>query len=167
MFRTKRFRPARPFGMLGRVMILAVGIVGCGTEQKSAVPLFPVQGTVTVDGKPLAGGTVEFIPAGDTRGQGGTGQTKPDGTYHLATPFGESGIAAGEYQVVIQTAEVPEGFGTEDPASPTSPTGGSASKAPPLPPIYSDRARTTLTATVTPDGNAPHDFALKSARKGP
>jgi hypothetical protein len=153
--------------MLGFVMSLAVGIVGCGHQQKSPVPLFPVHGTVTLDSKPMAGVTVEFIPTGDTRGQGGTGQTELDGTYNLTTPFGESGIAAGEYQVVIQAVEVPEGFGTENPAPPTSPTGGSASKTPPLPPIYSDRARTTLTATVTPDGNAPLDFALKSARKGP
>jgi hypothetical protein len=32
--------------MLGWTMILGIGIIGCGHEQKSPVPLFPVHGTV-------------------------------------------------------------------------------------------------------------------------
>ena len=167
MFGTTSDRLTRPFRMLGWSMILGAGIFGCGHEQKSPVPLFPVHGGVTVDGEPLAGATVEFIPTGGTRGQGGAGQTKPDGTYTLATPFGEEGVAAGEYQVVIRAEEVPEGFGTENPPPRTSPTVKSPSKASRLPSIYSDRARTTLSATVTPDRNTPLDFALKSVPKSP
>ena len=52
MFRTTGDRPTQSFGMLGWTMILGVGIIGCGHEQKSPVPLFPAHGTVSLDGKP-------------------------------------------------------------------------------------------------------------------
>jgi hypothetical protein len=59
---------------------------------------------------------------------------------------------------------VPEGFGTENPAPPTSARAHSAPRVSRLPSICSDRARTTLRATVGPENNTPIKFALKSVR---
>ncbi len=154
--------PPRPSVASGWLIALAVGVVGCGHEQKSAVPLFPVRGTVTLDGKPLAGADLRFIPEGETPGQGGSGSTKADGAYTVSTPFGEPGAAAGEYRVVIQKAEPLPGAGPAGTPGPDRPPIESAHRDL-LPPIYADPARSPLKASVTPGGGAPVDFALKSA----
>jgi hypothetical protein len=151
--------PPRPSGTIGWMIVLGLGFVGCGPEQKTAVPLFPVHGTVTLDGKPLAGADLRFIPEGETPGQGGAARTAPDGTYTLSTPLGEPGAPAGDYRVVIEKHEAPPGAGPPDPNVP--PIESAFREL--LPPSYSDPAQSTLKATVTPSGSTTADFALKSA----
>ena len=155
---------SRAFRTLGTGIALALMLVGCGTQaQKSDVPLVPANGTVTLDGQPLADADVQFIPEGDTLGQGGYGRTGQDGTFQASTPFGEAGLATGAYRVVIQKFVSPDGSaftGSIDPNVP--PIEASYREA--LPPIYSDQDASTLKATVSPDSPKPIDFALKSAR---
>jgi hypothetical protein len=146
-------------------MALAVVLVGCGgSEQKSNVPLIPVIGKVMLDGQPLDEADVNFYPEGDTQGQGGYARTGKDGTYKASTPFGEPGLAAGSYRVVIQKLVTPDGkpfTGSVDPNVP--PIEAPYSEV--LPPTYSDQTSSILTATVSPESKRPVEFALKSARK--
>ena len=56
------------FNLLFGTLLLLLGAVGCG---KTPEPLHPVSGVVTVKGKPLDGGTVQFEmkQKGDQSGQ--------------------------------------------------------------------------------------------------
>ncbi len=56
-----RMKTALVAGLLG-------GLVGCGGDGQA--PLVPVHGKVTLDGKPLVGKTVKFIPDEGTPGIG-------------------------------------------------------------------------------------------------
>jgi|GEM_PF-3142114 len=59
--------------------LLCVCLGGCGQSGPQRVA---VAGTVQVDGQPLAAGTVQFIPTGDTRGQAASAAVK-DGRFEL------------------------------------------------------------------------------------
>jgi hypothetical protein len=87
--------------LAGWVVLSALGglcVAGCGSGA-----VVPVQGTVTVDGKPLPGGTVVFHPdpAGDgTPRQEARATIQLDGSYHLSTN-GRPGAVPGRYKVCI------------------------------------------------------------------
>ena len=49
-------------------------LTGCGIKSNGP-PLMPVSGTVTLDGKPLPGATILFIPTGSTHGTSSGGRT--------------------------------------------------------------------------------------------
>ncbi len=80
---------------LGHVLLILIVILpGCGQNEK----LGGVYGTVRLDGKPLAKGTVRFTPAA---GRAATGNIQSDGTYTLGT-YGESdGALLGKHQVAV------------------------------------------------------------------
>ena len=77
-----------------------VGLVGCGGPGPYRGSLYPVTGRVLLaDGKPLTGGTVQFIPR-----QGGlpaSGKIAADGAFSLKSKSRE-GAAPGEYKVRIE-----------------------------------------------------------------
>jgi hypothetical protein len=118
------------------LLMLALLTAGCGaaTEKADAT----ARGTVTVDGKPLTGGTVLFTPTGE--GQGGSGLIESDGTFELRTSASKSGIDPGEYDVVIMPTD--DMLDAEDGV--------------PIPPKYSDMENPVLRETVTKEG--PNEF---------
>lgn len=77
-------------------------IVGC---QQSPYELSSVRGTVTVDGKPLAGGRVMFAPIskGETSepGKPAFGTVQSDGSYVLTTFRDNDGAVVGDHWVTI------------------------------------------------------------------
>ena len=76
-------------------------LLGCGGGP-SGPALAPVQGTVTLDGQPVAKARVEFIPS---EGRPSTAITGTDGTYNLAySPTENGAIIGATYRVTIQTA---------------------------------------------------------------
>jgi hypothetical protein len=93
------------------IVLIGIGLApGCGGQKE--VPLAPVTGKVTVDGKPLTSGTVSLVPdvpLGDegakeaskmqTAGLSG-GEIKPDGTYKIYTG-GKEGAPLGKYKVRV------------------------------------------------------------------
>jgi len=69
----------------GPALLAAWFVWGCGGPegpQRAAV-----QGTVTLDGQPIAEGTITFYPTGDTRGPSAGGEIR-DGAYSLAAAKG-------------------------------------------------------------------------------
>jgi prepilin-type N-terminal cleavage/methylation domain-containing protein/prepilin-type processing-associated H-X9-DG protein len=142
------------------LIALAFGFVGCGHGQRSTVALVPATGKVTLDGQPLADATVEFVPDGDTKGQGGSGKTNAEGVYTLSTPFGEAGVPAGDYKVVITKSNTPAPASAEPgviiPGAPADET---------LSPTYADRGDTVLKGTVPASGTAKNDFELKGGKR--
>lgn len=152
----------RSRGSVVVAVVLGASLAGCGGHaQRSAVPLYPVAGKVTLDGAPLAGAVVEFLPEGETRGQGASGPTGADGSYTLSTPFGEPGVTSGRYRVTIRKLVNASPPDPSDPAPPPIESAGRDA----LPPTYSDPGRSTLSAVVAPGDNPHVDLALKSARR--
>lgn len=76
-------------------------IAGCGSDRAYA----PVSGIVTFEGKPLAGGTVNFQPVAKSgtniAGKGSNGLCDSDGRFELLTVDGKPGAAVGEHRVRI------------------------------------------------------------------
>lgn len=77
-------------------MMLACLLVfsGCGGSDRS-----PVSGTVTLDGQPVAVGSISFRPAKGTKGNT-AGTTIVDGRYTVAA---ERGLSPGDYTVQVET----------------------------------------------------------------
>ncbi|WDI41375.1 carboxypeptidase regulatory-like domain-containing protein [Bremerella sp. P1] len=76
-------------------------LVGC-----SGGSMAPVQGVVTLDGKPISGLEVNFEPTGDTTDRTtATGYTQPDGSYSLVYPGYKTGAPLGDYIVRIAGGE--------------------------------------------------------------
>ncbi|MCR9117905.1 MAG: carboxypeptidase-like regulatory domain-containing protein [bacterium] len=75
-------------------LILVVAVIGCGGETK------PVSGKVTLDGEPLKGATVAFIPVEGGRANS-IATTAADGTYELSYTSTAKGAIPGKYLVQV------------------------------------------------------------------
>lgn len=161
-FHNNAARTIRAAAWLG--LAIAAGS-GCGsTKQVSTVQLAPVSGKLTLDDKPLAEATMEFIPTGETPGQGGGATTNEDGTFTAMTPFGEEGLPPGDYQVVVSKLELPSNVHFDVPPDKTLPPADNPYREV-LPPSYSDRMRSKLTVKVAPNGTDKMAFTLRSSKK--
>ena len=136
---------------------------GCGQAEYEVTP---VSGQVTLDGEPLAGVGVSFVPTAEDRnrpivGPGSIGKTGPDGRFSLTTVKNEPGAVPAVHVVRMSIAttsgekpsvadESPEGITTEPAA--TSPK-------PVLPLIARDG---TLRFTVSAEGTDRANFDLTS-----
>lgn len=117
-------------------------ITGCGGGGDS-VKTVDAEGTVTLDGQPLANAEVEFQPVAG--GSPSYGKTDASGHYTLMFTMNQDGAMPGENKVRITTG------GQEDDA-------GNISEET-LPEKYN--VNTELTATVE-KGGGPYDFDLTS-----
>jgi hypothetical protein len=114
----------RRFGWFSCVLLLVPTLLvlsGCGGGG-----LVPVTGTVTLDGKPLDGAAVSFVPVvDDTKPKSGqtpaTGQTDATGKFVLGSVAGV-GAVAGKYNVGVSKAP-PGAPGTKGEAPKGAPPG--------------------------------------------
>lgn len=90
-----RGRLARP----AFTVLIAVLAFGCGAE----VELGDVEGTVTMDGKPLPDATIRFVPVNG--GRSALGRTDENGHYKMEYSATASGALVGPVRVEITTAE--------------------------------------------------------------
>ena len=143
--------------------IVLVG--GCGGGDKTV----RVSGKVTLDGEPLAGASVQFMPI-DEKGdfaKGGHpafGTTDDRGNFELMTFKTNDGALAGQYKVIVQFAETPqievaleEGGKKVAPQLAAMKAGVKQAKTrkrepPKIPAKYSDPKNTPLRERVPPDG---------------
>lgn len=138
----------------------ALGLLaGCGDSGPRRVA---VEGTVTLDGKPLAHKGLMFIPQPGTPGNGAADTTDKDGKYSLvAVVFGSTrdmpGIPPGRYRVIVYEPLIPiadeSGAAAEDggPAPAVAPNFGRISQ---VPAIYSSPDTTPLVLDVPESGGA-------------
>lgn len=135
------------FRLLQRTcFLLCLFALGCsGSDQRGAV-----KGTVSLDGKPLADGRIEFLPAAGNKGPS-TGTSITAGTYSLPTI---QGATLGPNRVEIR-ANVRTGNKVPDPA-----TGGTLDEIlEGVPPKYNTES--TLIVEVKSGQNV-FTFALES-----
>jgi len=96
-------------GLCSILVALSLFVTGCGD---SAGKLAPVEGTVTLDGEPLAGAKVEFDPDsgtvayGKTEGSTSYGKTDANGHYELKYTHNKDGALVGKHVVRISTRDM-------------------------------------------------------------
>jgi hypothetical protein len=163
------------FALLGSFFFVAIlTTVGCG---KGSVT--KVEGVVTLDGKPLPGATVSFVPVGE--GKPAFGRTDNDGSFRLTTFRTDDGALPGEYQVTVVVEEAnekmvgkdPQTFtdeekremrmGTMTPAGKKKVAENKKKQVSPVPAIYSDVKQTPLRETVPPKGKI--ELALRTGTR--
>ncbi|GAB6166712.1 hypothetical protein JCM19992_27120 [Thermostilla marina] len=83
-----------------------LGCGGSGDRPKT----YPVEGTVTLNGKPVAGATVVFAPVvgggSESTPQAAQGKTDANGRYVLSTFETGDGAMPGEYTVIVTKYDV-------------------------------------------------------------
>ncbi|MFN0196088.1 MAG: carboxypeptidase regulatory-like domain-containing protein [Planctomycetaceae bacterium] len=140
-------------------LVVLAGLMGCGGETAKELPKTqPVSGVVTLDGQPLAGAVVTFIPTDATTGVECVGQTDESGKYSPTQTRGSEGVPTGTYKVTISR------FLRGGKPIPLDDAGGGTGGVvvESLPPHYSNPSATTQTATVPEGGGTAFDFKLTS-----
>jgi hypothetical protein len=145
-------------GRLHLVLLLVLGL-GCGSGKPEGPELVPVTGTVLLDGKPLPGADVTFVPTENTPGMGGSARTDEEGKFELTYARGDSGAPAGQYRVTVSRRLMPDG--TPVPVDDETPPIDSPARET-LPAVYNDPEQTRLTATVEANGSSV-ELKLESA----
>ncbi|MDR3634307.1 MAG: carboxypeptidase-like regulatory domain-containing protein [Isosphaeraceae bacterium] len=93
---------------LSILMAISLALGGCGSGDETATTtLVPVNGTVTLAGKPLEGALVSFVPEpSNENSTPGADATDPDGNY-TAMFRGRAGLAPGKYRILISKTLLP------------------------------------------------------------
>jgi uncharacterized protein YcfL len=91
-------------GKLSVFTLVTVGIVVTGCSSSDRPPTYPVTGTVTSQGKPIAGAAVTFVPTG-TDGEAASALTDSEGKYALTTWEAGDGARPGQYRVKVSKQE--------------------------------------------------------------
>ena len=139
------------------LFLIVVPLLGCGGG------FSPVEGTVTLDGKPLVGASIQFVPQGT--GRDATGGTDSGGHFVMSTTEPRDGVVPGSYKVVIAPpvgVADPTQYGTADDAM-NAAAKAPAKKAsgPTVPEKYTRPDQTPLTQEVPVSGRL--KFDLKSS----
>lgn len=135
---------------LAPAWLAALALVGCGGEPADTLPRRPIEGVVTLGGKPVEVATIQFLP-GDPGQEAVLGFAEVrQGKFAIDRA---KGLVPGTYRVVISS--VP-------PAAPMDPNAepGKPSKRPKetIPAKYNEQ--TTLTVKVSPEGPNQFEFPL-------
>ncbi|HWL08692.1 MAG TPA: hypothetical protein VNQ76_09815 [Planctomicrobium sp.] len=88
------------------LMMIVTILPGCGGTPSDRPNLAPVQGVVTLDGNPVEGAIVTFLPE---KGRPSSGVSGKDGHYQLNYIREIMGAALGHHQVQITTVDRSEG----------------------------------------------------------
>jgi hypothetical protein len=165
-------RIRRRCALLSSFFLVAIlTAVGCGKGSVSKV-----EGIVTLDGKPLPGATVSFVPV-NKEGRPANGRTDSDGTFRLTTFRTDDGALPGEYQVIVileqgdeYTGRDPHTFtdeekkamrmGTMSPSGKKQVAENKKKQVSPVPAIYSDAKQTPLKEVVPTTGKV--ELALRT-----
>jgi hypothetical protein len=96
------------------ILIVSLFVIsGCGSSNEFGVTPVPASGSVLVDGKPVAGLTVELNPTfkwPNEKMPFPQGRTDADGKFKLGTFSPDDGAIPGDYQIAVKT-DSSEGLG--------------------------------------------------------
>jgi hypothetical protein len=143
--------------MSGRTILglaCVLGLCGCGPR----IDVVPVEGTVKLNGKPLAGVEVRFAPETDPDAASAPFSrafTDANGHFNLECDNKKPGAVTGKHVVIVRRLKE-----RPDPANPKPPP----PSGPPIPAPYQSFTSTPLFVVVKAD-NRVYDFNLNSAGK--
>jgi hypothetical protein len=149
----------RLFGGIGICCLLLAGLSGCSTvEAGPEEDLVSVSGSVTLDGTPVEGIMVSFIPTGKgSTAHHGSAVTDSDGRFEMLNYQRKEGMPPGAYIVVFSRWALPDGSAPPDDVPPA--TSGAVQA---IPPIWCDPAKSGKhnTVNVPVDGKTDFDFTI-------
>lgn len=133
--------------------LVACLLAGCGGGDEFSTA--SVAGTVTMNGQPVNGGSITFVPIadgeGNLAGKPASGPVQEDGAFTLSTYQENDGAVIGKHRVM---------YSPPQPISTETPEGGHA--APPQPSKYAGMVPITPEVEVTSGEN---DFEIEIARR--
>jgi hypothetical protein len=140
--------------------LVAAAVAGC---RKTVVYNDVVEGMVKLDGVPLAGVHVQFVPEGesDLKMPGSNGLTDESGHYHLDCDDGKSGAVVGKHVAVVLVGRDPDPGADGDNPEAGPPPGKAKKRRPQVPACYTLPLDTPLLLQVTPDRHT-YDLELSS-----
>lgn len=103
----------RSNGLCLLILVALTAFIGCPAG--SGVSTAPVSGLVTLDGQPVDGATISFVPKSEG-GVAAAAVTDASGRFTLVTTSGE-GAVPGSYAVTISKASAGEAQASVDPRS--------------------------------------------------
>ncbi len=96
-----------PFGPCLPLLLLSVVVcVGCGEAERPELDVFPVSGSILVDGKPPVGAEIRCRPSTPLKDPAKRtiapfAFVEKDGSYRIGTYSGDDGAPPGEYSLTI------------------------------------------------------------------
>jgi hypothetical protein len=102
----------RSAARLGLAVVLGAALLVPGCVRSDRKPVYPVQGQVLFEGKPVPGAQVILHPLGDDDKDHPVrplGQVGPDGSFRLTTYDAGDGAPAGSYAVTVALLKKPAG----------------------------------------------------------
>jgi hypothetical protein len=135
------------------IVAVLMGLAGPGCSRDGLVK---VQGVVTLDGVPVEGAMVTFLPEGAS-GRTAHGYTGAGGVFQLATLKPADGAQPGTYKVIVQYQEGVETSPATNMRSVFQEIDKARSQKPRppryvIPAKYTDPGQSDLRQTVPPDG---------------
>ncbi|MBI1348442.1 hypothetical protein GC163_19385 [bacterium] len=146
-------------------VLLALGLVqitGCGGSSETIPELVTVTGTVLVNGQPLQGVSLNFVPQDQTKGTGAFGGTMADGSYELMHRSRAKGIEPGTYYVTFSRYAMPDGSPIPEGKNVTD-VGARESFPPAL--VSPEPSRAKHVVTILADKPQTFDFDLEVKKK--
>ena len=154
-------------GNLALSILVTLGIVLTGCSNSSRPATYRVTGTVTMQGKPVAGAVITFVPTSN-EGEAASAITDSEGKYALTTWQAGDGARPGEYRVKVskqeETAVDPSKMVRNVPLEEDQKYVENKKPRPPakslVPSKYQDESTSGLSHTV-PKGSSTFDIELK------
>jgi len=149
----------RSRGLLPAILWLTLGCAGKDHP-------VPVAGTLMLDGQPVKGATITFLPEA-RGGRPAHGLTLADGSFQLSTFQPDDGALPGNYKVMVEGNETPEtapSFTDQQEAMQAARRSQPPKKGTlryPIPASYSDPSKTTLRQKVPPEGKVVIELTSK------
>lgn len=142
---------------------LLVLLLGSGCARKTKPLNEQVEGTVKLDGVPVARVHVEFLPdeGPETTSPGSTGTTDDQGHYSLTCNNLKPGAVVGPHRVVIKQGRTEGRRDLDDPPGGKASGGTPRKSSPTVPAVYGIASQTPLRVEVTADQ---HTYDLQLSR---
>ena len=126
-------------------VVLCIAVAGCGGPEGPV--LVPVSGTVLLDGEPVSGALVRFVPAS---GPSSGGETNEKGEFTLIGPGNRPGTIVGTHTVTVGCPYNP-GQGSSPDGNMEAPADAGGCK---VPMKYSDVSSSDASAVVPAEGKS-------------
>ena len=103
--------PRTRFAHSSLLLPVLLTLVGCGGGNSHETPekLVPLSGTVLLDGAPVDGVAINFIPDEGTSGLGGYAVTDASGTFDAKHYSDAQGVPPGTYRITFSRMRLPTG----------------------------------------------------------
>ena len=89
--------------------MVCIALSRCGDGGPSDPPPVAVSGKVVLNGKPLTGGTIHFVPADPAKALPGWSPVQSDGSFKVTTTKPDDGFVPGQYTVFFDPPVAADG----------------------------------------------------------